>query len=241
MSGSRVIGFLIAVLVVLLVVAGTVVALRVTDPGSEEAAEATPMPQEEAQGTPVLAASPTIASPTPMPPPTPVPTPLPTATPLPEPTPAPALAAGAPCTPALSAAIGAANQAQSAFMRGETDAAQLSAAWGEMAARAESAATSLLQKTTDTYSVARITGVAQDVSTCAVLSVSGDDEVVVETAETWTYDAVLSCAATEDEQTSRAVVGYPAQQYTFARVADSWQMRDWNLGAVNIQTAWQCG
>ncbi len=238
MSGSRVIGFLIAVLVVLLVVAGTVVALRVTDPGSEEAAEPTPMPQEEAQATPAMIASPT---PMPAPAPTPVPTPLPTATPLPEPMPAPALAAGAPCTPALSAAISAANQAQSAFMRGETNAAQLSAAWGEMAARAESAATSLLQKTTDTYSVARITGVAQDVSTCAVLSVSGDDEVVVETAETWTYDAVLSCAATEDEQTSRAVVGYPAQQYTFARVGDSWQMRDWNLGAVNIQTAWQCG
>ncbi len=241
MSGSRVIGLLVAVLVILLVVAGTVVALRLTDPGSEEMAEATPTPQESApaQATPAVIVSPTPTTP-PAPPPTATPLPEPEPTPLPDPTPAPALTAGVPCPSDISAAIAAANGAQAAFMRGELEAAQLTATWGEMAARAQTAAASLLAKETDAYSVVRITDVAPQVNTCTVLSVSAADEVVVETAEVWTYDATLSCAATEDEQASREVVRYPAQQYTFTGASGSRVMQDWVLGAVNIETPWQC-
>lgn len=239
MSGSRVIGLLVAVLVILLVVAGTVVALRLTDPGSEEVAEATPTPQESAPApaTPAVIVSPTPTTP---PPPAPTPTPLPEPTPLPDPTPAPALTAGVPCPSDISAAIAAANGAQSAFMRGELEAAQLSATWGEMAERARTAAASLLAKETDAYSVVRITAVAPQVNTCTVLSVSAADEVVVETAEVWTYDATLSCAATEDEQASREVVRYPAQQYTFTGASGSRALQNWVLGAVTIETPWQC-
>ena len=240
MSWSWVVRMLVLLVVVLLVIAGTVVALRLTDPGTEESVEATATPQESAQAQP---SPPAIVSPTPTlapPPPTPVPTAPPAPTAAPEVTPEPALAAGDPCTSEISAAIAAANESQSALMRGELEAAQLSATWGEMAARAQSSAASLLEKRTDAYSVARITAVAPVVSTCTVQSAAAENEVVVTTAEVWTYDAVLSCAATEDEQASREVVRYPAQEYTFARADGAWQMRDWILGAVNIETPWQC-
>ena len=236
MSWTWVIRMLVILVVLLLVIAGTVVALRLTDPGSGEAEEATPTVLEM-QATPV--ASPAAQLPTPAP--TPAPRPLPTATPVPQPTAVPALAAGEPCTPGLSAAIAAANESQSALMRGEIDAAQLSATWGAMAARAQASAESLLAKTTTAYSVERITAIAPQLSTCTVQSVSDDEnEVVVQTQEVWTYDAVLSCTASDNEQTSRELVTYPGQDYTFARQGDAWVMQNWNIGVVNIDPAWQC-
>jgi len=232
---------LVILVVVLLVVAGTVVALRLTDPGTEEVAEATPMPEAtEVAPTPasVITPMPKATTPTPIATPPPAPSPVPEATPEPD---TPALAAGDPCTSELSTAIAAANASQSAFMRGELEAAQLSATWGAMAARAQSAAQSLLDKTTDTYSVVRITAIVPLVNTCTVLSVSADaSEVVVETEEVWTYDAVLSCTATDSEQTSREIVTYPGEQYTFVRDGDAWSLRNWDIGAVNIDPAWQC-
>ena len=126
-------------------------------------------------------------------------------------------------------------------MRGELDAAQLSATWGEVTARAQASAAYLLGKSTDTYSVNRITAIVLQLNTCTVQSVSEDEsEVVVETQEVWTYEAVLNCTASDEEQTSREVVTYPGQQYTFAREGDGWRMQDWSLGAVNIDPAWQC-
>ena len=241
MSWSWVIRMLIILVVVLIVVAGTVVALRLTDPGTDEIAEATPTPQEEAMvetPTPLVTPFPTLTPATPIPTPPPPPQ---TSTPAPEATPLPTLAAGDPCTSELSAAIAAANQAQSALMRGEIQAAQLSATWGAMAARAQSAAESLLAKQTATYSVNRITAIDPQVNNCTVQCVSADEnQVVVETQEVWTYDAVLNCTASEDEQTSREIVTYPGQQYTFARQGDAWQMENWNIGVVNIAPAWQC-
>jgi hypothetical protein len=126
-------------------------------------------------------------------------------------------------------------------MRGEINASQLNATWSAMAARAQSSAASLLAKTTDAYSVVRITAVVPQVNTCTLQSVSEDEsEVVVETQEVWTYDAVLSCAASDVEQTSRELVTYPGQEYTFARQGDAWVMQNWNIGVVNIDPAWQC-
>lgn len=243
MRWSWVVRMLIILVVVLVVVAGTVVALRLTDPGTEEVAETTPMPaatEVPPTPTPLVTPMPQLATPTPIPiaTPPPAPTAAPEATPQPE---APAVAAGDPCTAELSAAIAAANASQSAFMRGELDAAQLSTTWGAMAARAQSAAQSLLDKTTDAYSVVRITEIVPLVSTCTVQSVSADEsEVVVATAEEWTYDAVLSCTATDDEQNSREVVSYPNEEYTFARDGDAWRMQNWDIGVVNIDPAWQC-
>lgn len=240
MRWSWVVRMLIILVVVLLVVAGTVVALRLTDPGTEEVAEATPMPQAtEAAPTPASVITPMPEATTPTP--TPIATPPPAPTAAPEATPIPALAAGDPCTSELSTAIAAANASQSAFMRGELEAAQLSAAWGVMAARAQSAAQSLLDKQTAAYSVVRITAIVPLVNNCTVQSVSADaSEVVVETEEVWTYDAVLSCTASDDEQTSRETVTYPGEQYTFVRDGDAWSMRNWDIGAVNIDPAWQC-
>ncbi len=240
MRWSWVVRMLIILVVVLLVVAGTVVALRLTDPGTEEVAEATPMPQAtEAAPTPASVITPMPEATTPTP--TPIATPPPAPTAAPEATPIPALAAGDPCTSELSTAIAAANASQSAFMRGELEAAQLSAAWGVMAARAQSAAQSLLDKQTDAYSVVRITAIVPLVNNCIVQSVSADaNEVVVETEEVWTYDAVLSCTATDAEQTSRETVTYPGEQYTFVRDGDAWSMRNWDIGAVDIDPAWQC-
>jgi hypothetical protein len=228
---------LIILIVVLLVVAGTVVALRLTDPGSEEA-EATPAPQETSQQaptpTPLVTPMPKLSSATPTPAAS-------EATPAPEATAAPALAAGDPCTSGLSSAIAAANASQSAFMRGESSADQLSASWGDLAARAQASGESLLAKRTDAYSVVRITAIDPQVNNCTILSVSDDEnEVVVETQEVWTYDAVLSCTASDDEQTSRELVTYPGQQYTFARDGDGWRMQGWNIGVVNIEPAWAC-
>ncbi len=240
MSWSWVVRMLIILVVVLLVVAGTVVALRLTDPGTEEVVEASPMPQATEvppTPTPLVTPLPSLATPTPVP----IPTPPPAPTAVAEVTPLPALAAGDPCTTELSAAIAAANNSQSALMRGEINASQLSATWGAMAARAQSSAESLLAKSTDTYSVVRITTIVPVVSTCALQSVSDDEsEVVVETQEVWTYDAVLSCTASDDEQTSREVVNYPGQSYTFARQGDAWVMQNWIIGVVNIDPAWQC-
>lgn len=243
MRWSWVVRMLVILVVVLLVVAGTVVALRLTDPGTEEAAEATPMAEAtEAQPTPVSVVTPMPEAATPTP--APIATPPPAPSPVPEATPGsetPALAAGDPCTAELSAAIAAANASQSAFMRGELDAGQLSSTWGAMAARAQSAAQSLLDKTTDAYSVVRITAIVPLVNNCTVQSVSADaNEVVVSTQEVWTYDAVLSCTATDAEQTSRETVTYPGEQYTFARQDDAWVMQNWDIGAVNIDPAWQC-
>ena len=242
MSWSWVIRMLIILIVILVVVAGTVVALRLTDPGAGEAAEGTPTAKESMESlpptpTPSVAPFPTLGTPTP----TPIPVPPPAPTPVPEGTPATAIAVGDPCTPELSAAIFAANESQSALMLGELDAAQLSATWGAMAARAQASAASLLAKSTDAYSVDRITAIVSQVSNCTVQSVSADEsEVVVETQEVWTYDAVLSCTASDVEQTSREVVTYPGQEYTFAREGDGWRMQDWSLGVVNIDPAWQC-
>ena len=239
MSWTWVIRMLVILIVLLLVIAGTVVALRLTDPGSEEAENATPTAQEAAEMPATPTAAPAAQLPTPAP--TPAPRPLPTATPAPQPTAVPALAAGEPCTPGLSAAIAAANESQSALMRGEIDSAQLSATWGAMAARAQASAESLLAKTTTAYSVERITAIAPQLSTCTVQSVSDDEnEVVVQTQEVWTYDAVLSCTASDNEQTSRELVTYPGQDYTFARQGDAWVMQNWNIGVVNIDPAWQC-
>lgn len=240
MRWSWVVRMLVILVVVLLVVAGTVVALRLTDPGTEEMAEATPMAEAPATPESVVTPMPEAATPTPAPiaTPPPAPSPVPEATAGPE---TPALAAGDPCTAEISAAIAAANASQSAFMRGELNAGQLSSTWGAMAARAQAAAQSLLDKQTDTYSVVRITAIAPLVNTCAVLSVSADaNEVVVETQEVWTYDAVLSCTATDTEQTSRETVTYPGEQYTFTRDGDAWSMQNWDIGAVNIDPAWQC-
>ncbi len=242
MSWSWVVRMLIILVVVLLVVAGTVVALRLTDPGTEEVAEATPAAATEVPSTPtpLVTPMPQLATPTPAPIPTPppAPSPVPEATAQPA---APALAAGDPCTAELSAAIAAANASQSAFMRGDLEAGQLSNTWGAMAARAQAAAESLLAKTTDAYSVVRISAVVPLVNNCTVQSVSEDQsEVVVETQEVWTYDAVLSCTATDAEQTSRETVTYPGEQYTFVRDGDAWSMQDWNIGVVNIDPAWQC-
>lgn len=240
MRWSWVVRMLVILVVVLLVVAGTVVALRLTDPGTEEMAEATPMAEAPATPESVVTPMPEAATPTPAPiaTPPPAPSPVPEATAGPE---TPALAAGDPCTAEISAAIAAANASQSAFMRGELNAGQLSSTWGAMAARAQAAAQSLLDKQTDTYSVVRITAIAPLVNTCAVLSVSADaSEVVVETQEVWTYDAVLSCTATDTEQTSRETVTYPGEQYTFTRDGDAWSMQNWDIGAVNIDPAWQC-
>lgn len=240
MRWSWVVRMLVILVVVLLVVAGTVVALRLTDPGTEEMAEATPMAEMPATPESVVTPMPEAATPTPAPiaTPPPAPSPVPEATAGPE---TPALAAGDPCTAEISAAIAAANASQSAFMRGELNAGQLSSTWGAMAARAQAAAQSLLDKQTDTYSVVRITAIAPLVNTCAVLSVSADaNEVVVETQEVWTYDAVLSCTATDAEQTSRETVTYPGEQYTFTRDGDAWSMQNWDIGAVNIDPAWQC-
>ncbi len=235
MSWTWVIRMLVILVVLLLVIAGTVVALRLTDPGSEEVEEATPTAQEAAEMPATPTAAPTAQLPTP------APRPLPTATLAPQPTAVPALAAGEPCTPDLSAAIAAANESQSALMRGEIDAAQLSAIWGAMAARAQASAESLLAKSTDTYSVVRITAIVPQLNTCTVGSVSADEsEVVVETQEVWTYDAVLNCTASDNEQTSRELVTYPGQEYTFARQGDAWVMQNWNIGVVNIGPAWQC-
>ena len=243
MSWSWVVRMLIILVVVLLVVAGTVVALRLTDPGTEEVAEATPMPAAtEAQPTPtpLVTPMPQLSTPTPAPIPTPPPAPSPVPESTPEPA-APALAAGDPCSAELSAAIAAANASQSAFMRGDLDGGQLSNTWGVMAARAQAAAQSLLDKTTDTYSVVRITAVVPLVSDCTVQSVSADEsQVVVETEEVWTYDAVLSCTASDAEQTSRETVTYPGEQYTFVRDGDAWSLQNWEIGAVNIDPAWQC-
>lgn len=243
MRWSWVVRMLVILVVVLLVVAGTVVALRLTDPGTEEMAEATPMAEtSEMPATPesVITPMPEAATPTPAPiaTPPPAPSPVPEATAGPE---TPALAAGDPCTAEISAAIAAANASQSAFMRGELNAGQLSSTWGAMAARAQAAAQSLLDKQTDTYSVVRITAIAPLVNNCTVQSVSADaNEVVVETQEVWTYDAVLSCTATDAEQTSRETVTYPGEQYTFTRDGDAWSMQNWDIGAVNIDPAWQC-
>ncbi len=241
MSWSWVIRMLIILVVVLVVVAGTVVALRLTDPESEEAGAATPTTEAgmAAEVTPTPAASTAPAPPTATPIPIATPPPAPTATP--EPTAVPALAAGDPCTPDLSAAIAAANRSQSAFMRGETTAGQLSATWGAMAARAQASAESLLAKTTNTYSIVAITAIDPQVNECSVLSVAEDGaEVVIETQEVWTYDATLSCTASDSEQTSRELVAYPGQQYTFSRVDEGWQMQDWVIGVVNIAPAWEC-
>ena len=240
MSWSWVIRMLIILVVVLLVVAGTVVALRLTDPEAEEASAATPTAEAsmaEMTPTPAESAAPTSPTATPIP----IPTPPPAPTAAPEPTAAPALAAGDPCPPALSAAIAQANQSQSAFMRGEGTAAQLSAAWGAMAARAQASAESLLAKTTNTYSVVAITAIDPRVNNCTVQSVAGDGaEVVVQTQEVWTYDAILSCTASDEQQTSREQVTYPGQQYTFTRDGEAWQMQDWVIGVVNIAPEWQC-
>ncbi len=241
MRWSWVVRMLIILVVVLLVVAGTVVALRLTDPGTEEVAEATPAATEvPVTPTPLVTPMPQLSTPTPEPIPTPPP--APTAAPAVTPVSSePVLAAGDPCTADLSAAIAAANASQSAFMRGDLEAGQLNNTWGAMAARAQAAAQSLLDKTTDTYSVVRITAVVPLVSDCTVQSVSEDEsEVVVETQEVWTYDAVLSCTASDAEQTSRETVTYPAERYTFVRDGDAWSLQDWNIGAVNIDPAWQC-
>ena len=236
MSWSWVVRMLIILVVVLVVVAGTVVALRLTDPGAEEVMEASPMPQATVllpTPAPLVTPMPKLATPTPPP--------IPTPPPAPEATSVPALAAGDPCTPELSAAIAAANDSQSALMRGELDASQLSATWGAMAARAQSSAASLLAKSTNAYSVVRITAIVPQVNTCTLQSVSEDEsEVVVETQEVWTYDAVLSCTASDNEQTLRELVTYPGQEYTFARQGDAWVMQNWNIGVVNIEPAWQC-
>ena len=240
MSWTWVIRMLIILIVVLVVVAGTVVALRLTDPGAGEAAEGTPTAKESMESlpptpTPSVTPFPTLGSPTPLPIPPPAPTPVP------EGTPATAIAVGDPCTPDLSAAIVAANESQAAVMRGELDAAQLSATWGEVTARAQASAAYLLGKSTDTYSVNRITAIVLQLNTCTVQSVSEDEsEVVVETEEVWTYDAVLNCTASDEEQISQEVVTYPGQQYTFAREGNGWRMQDWSLGAVSIEPAWQC-
>ena len=236
MSWSWVVRMLIILVVVLVVVAGTVVALRLTDPGAEEVMEASPMPQATVllpTPAPLVTPMPKLATPTPPP--------IPTPPPAPEATSVPALAAGDPCTPELSAAIAAANDSQSALMRGEINASQLNATWSAMAARAQSSAAALLAKTTDAYSVESITTVVPQVNTCTLQSVSEDEsEVVVETQEVWTYVAVLSCTASDDEQTSRELVTYPGQEYTFARQGDAWVMQNWNIGVVNIEPAWQC-
>ena len=240
MSWTWVIRMLIILIVVLVVVAGTVVALRLTDPGAGEAAEGTPTAKESMESlpptpTPSVTPFPTLGSPTPLPIPPPAPTPVP------EGTLATAIAVGDPCTPDLSAAIVAANESQAAVMRGELDAAQLSATWGEVTARAQASAAYLLGKSTDTYSVNRITAIVLQLNTCTVQSVSEDEsEVVVETEEVWTYDAVLNCTASDEEQISQEVVTYPGQQYTFAREGNGWRMQDWSLGAVSIEPAWQC-
>ena len=240
MSWTWVIRMLIILIVVLVVVAGTAVALRLTDPGADEVVEVTPTTEameSEPTPTPLVTPYPTLGSPTPLP----IPTPPPAPTPEPEGTPATAIAVGDPCTSDLSAAIIAANESQAAVMRGELDAAQLSATWGEVTARAQASAAYLLGKSTDTYSVNRITAIVLQLNTCTVQSVSEDEsEVVVETQEVWTYEAVLNCTASDEEQTSREVVTYPGQQYTFAREGDGWRMQDWSLGAVNIDPAWQC-
>ena len=240
MSWTWVIRMLIILIVVLVVVAGTAVALRLTDPGADEVVEVTPTTEameSEPTPTPLVTPYPTLGSPTPLP----IPTPPPAPTPVPEGTPATAIAVGDPCTPDLSGAIVAANESQAAVMRGELDAAQLSATWGEVTARAQASAAYLLGKSTDTYSVNRITAIVLQLNTCTVQSVSEDEsEVVVETQEVWTYEAVLNCTASDEEQTSREVVTYPGQQYTFAREGDGWRMQDWSLGAVNIDPAWQC-
>ena len=241
MSWTWVIRMLIILIVVLVVVAGTAVALRLTDPGAGEAAEGTPTSKESMESeptpTPSVAPFPTLGTPTPLP----LPTPPPAPTPEPEGTPATAIAVGDPCTSELSAAIVAANESQAAVMRGELDAAQLSATWGEVTARAQASAAYLLGKSTDTYSVNRITAIVLQLNTCIVQSVSEDEsEVVVETQEVWTYDAVLNCTASDEEQISQEVVTYPGQQYTFAREGDGWRMQDWSLGVVNIDPAWQC-
>ena len=240
MSWTWVIRMLIILIVVLVVVAGTAVALRLTDPGAGEAAEGSPTPEameSELTPTPSVAPSPTLGTPTP----TPLSTPPLAPTPEPEGTPATAIAVGDPCTSDLSAAIVAANESQAAVMRRELDAAQLSATWGEVTARAQASAAYLLGKSTDTYSVNRITAIVLQLNTCIVQSVSEDEsEVVVETQEVWTYDAVLNCTASDEEQISQEVVTYPGQQYTFAREGDGWRMQDWSLGVVNIDPAWQC-
>ena len=238
MSWTWVIRMLIILIVVLVVVAGTAVALRLTDPGADEVVEATPTTEAmELEPTPSVAPFPTLGTPTPLP----IPTPPPAPTPEPEGTPATAIAVGDPCTSDLSGAIVAANESQAAVMRGELDAAQLSATWGEVTARAQASAAYLVGKSTDTYSVNRITAIVLQLNTCIVQSVSEDEsEVVVETQEVWTYEAVLNCTVSDEEQTSREVVTYPGQQYTFAREGDGWRMQDWSLGAVNIDPAWQC-
>ena len=240
MSWTWVIRMLIILIVVLVVVAGTAVALRLTDPGADEVVEVTPTTEameSEPTPTPLVTPYPTLGSPTPLP----IPTPPPAPTSGPEGTPATAIAVGDPCTPDLSGAIVAANESQAAVMRGELDAAQLSATWGEVTARAQASAAYLLGKSTDTYSVNRITAIVLQLNTCIVQSVSEDEsEVVVETQEVWTYEAVLNCTASDEEQTSREVVTYPGQQYTFAREGDGWRMQDWSLGVVNIEPAWQC-
>ena len=238
MSWTWVIRMLIILIVVLVVVAGTAVALRLTDPGADEVVEATPTTEAmELEPTPSVAPFPTLGTPTPLP----IPTPPPAPTPEPEGTTATAIAVGDPCTSDLSGAIVAANESQAAVMRGELDAAQLSATWGEVTARAQASAAYLVAKSTDTYSVNRITAILIQLDTCTVQSVSADEsEVVVETQEVWTYTAVLNCTASDDEQTSREVVAYPGQQYTFAREGEGWRMLDWSIGVVNIDPAWQC-
>ena len=240
MSWTWVIRMLIILIVVLVVVAGTAVALRLTDPGADEVVEVTPTTEameSEPTPTPLVTPYPTLGSPTPLP----IPTPPPAPTSEPEGTPATAIAVGDPCTSDLSAAIIAANESQAAVMRGELDAAQLSATWGEVTARAQASAAYLLGKSTDTYSVNRITAIVLQLNTCIVQSVSEDEsEVVVETQEVWTYDAVLNCTASDEEQISQEVVTYPGQQYTFAREGDGWRMQDWSLGVVSIDPAWQC-
>ena len=193
--------------------------------------------ESEPTPTPLVTPFPTLGTPTP----TPLPTPPPAPTPEPEGTPSTAIAVGDPCTSDLSGAIVAANESQAAVLRGELDAAQLSATWGAMAARAQASAAYLLGKRTDTYSVNRIAAIVLQLNTCTVQSVSEDEsEVVVETQEVWTYDAVLSCTASDEEQASREIVTYPGQQYTFAREGDGWRMLDWSIGIVNIDPAWQC-
>ncbi len=240
MSWTWVIRMLIILIVVLVVVAGTAVALRLTDPGADEVVEITPTAEameSEPTPTPLVTPYPTLGTPTPLP----IPTPPPAPTQAPEVTPATALAVGDPCTSDLSGAIVAANESQAAVMRGELDAAQLSATWGEVTARAQASAAYLLGKSTDTYSVNRITAIVLQLNTCIVQSVSEDEsEVVVETQEVWTYDAVLNCTASDEEQISQEVVTYPGQQYTFAREGDGWRMQDWSLGVVSIDPAWQC-
>ena len=241
MSWSWVIRMLIILVVVLVVVAGTVVALRLTDPESEEAGAATPTTEAgmaaEVTPTPAATTAPTPPTATPLP----LPTPSPAPTTVPEPTAVPALAAGDPCTPALNATIAAANRSQSAFMRGEAAADQLSATWGALADRAQASAEFLMAKTTDTYSVVAITAIDPQVNDCSIQSVTEDgNEVVIETQEVWTYDATLRCTASDDEQTSREVVTYPGQQYTLARVDDGWELQGWVIGVVNIAPAWEC-